>query len=104
MTDVWDPAHLRQLRDLVVAGGVPQMTALPGSVDGQSPRVAANLGHAVFDFIEAEYGKVAVWQFLLEVRRNVVDGAGDLYQATFNRTPEEFDSAFAQYVRERFNP
>ena len=104
MTGVWDPADLRQIHDLVVADSVPQMTALSGSVDGQSPRVAANLGHAVFEFIEAEYGKVAVWQFLLEVRRNVVDGAGDPYQAAFNRTPEEFDSAFAHTLKMRFNP
>ncbi len=104
MTGVWDPAHLRQIHDLVVAGGVPPMTTRPGSVDGQSHLVAANLGHVVFDFIEAEYGKVAVWQFLLEVRRNVVDGAGDPYPAAFSRTPEEFDSAFAQYLKMRFNP
>ena len=64
---------------------------------------AHHLGHVVFEFIEAEYGKPAVWQFLLEVRRNVVDGAGNPYQAAFNRTPEEFDTAFAQYLRMRLN-
>jgi hypothetical protein len=80
------------------------MTARAGNLDGQSPWFPANLGHAVFEFIEAEYGKGAVWQFLLEVRRSVVDGAGSLYRAAFNRTPEEFDLAFAQYPRRRFGP
>jgi hypothetical protein len=80
------------------------MSALTGSVDGQSHVVAADFGHAVFEFIEAEYGKPAIWQYLLEVRRSVVDGADDLYQAAFNRTPEELDSAFASYLRRRFSP
>ena len=104
MTGVWDPADLRQIRDLVVADSLPKMAALTGNVDVRSLRAAAHLGHAVFEFIEAERGKVAIWQFLLEVRRNVVDGAGDPYQAAFSRTPDEFDSAFAQYLKMRFNP
>jgi hypothetical protein len=102
MAGVWDPARLAQVRDLVSADSVPTMTALTVSADDRTRRVAADLGHAVFEFIEAEYGKPAVWQFLLEVRRTVVDGSGDLYQSAFNRTPEEFNSAFADYLRRRF--
>ena len=101
---MWDQADLTQIRDLVAADSVPKMTGLTGRVDVQFLGVPANLGHAVFDFIEAEHGKVAVWQFLLEVRRNVVDGVGDIYRAALNRTPEEFDSAFAQHLRKRFSP
>ena len=104
MAGVWDPDRLQQMRELVLADRVPKMSALTGSVDGQSHVVAADFGHAVFEFIEAEYGKPAIWQYLLEVRRSVVDGADDLYQAAFNRTPEELDSAFASYLRRRFNP
>jgi hypothetical protein len=78
------------------------MTAVAGPIDIDGSYGDAHLGHAVFEFIEAEYGKPAVRQFLLEVRRNVVDDAGDPYQVAFNRTPEEFDSAFAQYLRTRF--
>jgi hypothetical protein len=104
MTGVWDPVRLGRIRDLVSAGNVPKMTILTGGEDDQTRGAAADLGHAAFEFIEAEYGKAAVWQFLNEVRRKVVDGAGDLYQTAFNRTPEEFDSAFAQYLRRRFQP
>ena len=102
MTDVWDPANLAKVRDIVAADRVPRMTAVAGPINIDGTYGDAHLGHAVFEFIEAEYGKPAVWQFLLEVRRNVVDGAGDPYQAAFNRTPEEFDSAFAQHLRTRF--
>ena len=101
MTGAWDPDDLSQVRDIVVAGNVPRMSAFAGA-DGP-PRTVVHLGHAVFEFIEAEYGKPAVWQFLLEVRRSVVDGSGDVYRAAFNRTPEEFDAAFAQHLRRRFN-
>ena len=102
MTDVWDPANLEKVRDIVAADRVPRMTAVAGPIDIDGSYGDAHLGHAVFEFIEAEYGKPAVRQFLLEVRRNVVDDAGDPYQVAFNRTPEEFDSAFAQYLRTRF--
>jgi beta-lactamase regulating signal transducer with metallopeptidase domain len=104
MTDVWDPVNLGKVRDIVAADRVPRMTAVAGPIDIDGLYGAAHLGHAVFEFIEAEYGKPAVWQFLLEVRRNVVDGAGDPYQGAFSRTPEEFDAAFAQHLRTRFGP
>lgn len=104
MTGAWDPADLKRIRDLVAADRVPGMSTLAGSVDAQSFQIAAHLGHAVFEFIEAEYGKAAVWSFLLEVRRSVVDGAGNPYQAAFNRTPGEFDAAFTDYLRRRFSP
>ena len=100
MPGVWDPDSLQQMRDLVLMDRVPKISALAGTVDGQSHVV----GHAVFEFIEAEYGKPAIWQFLLEVRRSVVDGAADPFQAAFNRTPEELDSTFANYLRRRFSP
>jgi beta-lactamase regulating signal transducer with metallopeptidase domain len=103
MAGVWDPGHLQQMREMVLTDTVPKIFARTGSMDGQPRVVAAKLGHAVFEFIEAEYGTPAIWQFLLEVRRSVVDGAADPYRAAFNRTPEELDSAFANYLRTRFD-
>jgi hypothetical protein len=104
MTGVWDPSSLGQIRDLVAAGRVPRLSRLAGRGDAQSAGGVANLGHVAFEFIEAEYGKAGVGQFLVEVRRNVVNGAADRYQAALSRTPAEFDSAFARYLRERFSP
>jgi hypothetical protein len=101
MTGVWDPANLKQIHDLVAADNVPRVSALAGNVNTPHA-VSAHLGHAVFDFIEAEYGKPAVWSFLLEVRRSVVDGVGSPYQAALNRTPAEFDTALTEYLRRRF--
>ena len=42
MAGVWDPDHLQQMRELVLADRVPKMFALTGSVDGQPHVVAAN--------------------------------------------------------------
>jgi hypothetical protein len=81
---------------------MPRVSSLTGNLADQSFGMTAHLGHAVFDFIEAEYGKPAVWGFLLAVRRNVLDGVPEVYQAAFSRSPEEFDSAFADYARRRF--
>ena len=103
MSGVWDPVNLGRIRELVSTGKLPRITTLTGTSTDHTGPTAVNLGHAAFEFIEAEYGKAAVWQFLNEIRRSVVDGSSDVYSAAFNRTPEEFDSAFAQYLRRRFN-
>jgi hypothetical protein len=102
MAGVWDGDASKQMRELVAAGAVPKVSSLAGHLDGQSLGTTAHLGHAVFDFIEAEYGTPAVWGLLVAVRRNVVDGVPDVYRAAFSRSPEEFDSAFADYLRQRF--
>jgi hypothetical protein len=53
----------------------------------------------VFECVEAEYGKVPVWQFLLELRRNSLDGAGKPYQGAFNRTPTSSREVSADTIR-----
>ena len=108
MTGVWKPDELLDLSKMVAAGSIPDMSTLPptdrsSEADGSSPiRRAMLLGHAAFEFIEARYGKESIRQFPFELRRDVVDGTGDLYQAAFNMAPDEFDAAFEQYLRERF--
>ena len=102
MTGTWDPIELAGIGKLVAADSIPKIAAVTGTVNGTV--ADAHLGHAGFDFIEAEFGKAAVWQFLLGVRRSVVDGDANVYQAAFNRTPEEFDSAFSEHLRRRFTP
>jgi hypothetical protein len=101
MTGAWDPENLRQIGEFVAAGNLPRLSSVTGWPASVRPQA---LGHAAFDFIEAEYGSAAVWQFLVSVRRNIVDGAtlAEVYQTAFNRTPEEFDAAFAAYLQQRF--
>jgi hypothetical protein len=60
------------------------------------------LGHAAFDFVESRYGRDAIRQFPRELRRDLIDGAGDFYRGAFKTTPVEFDDAFRQYLQGRF--
>ena len=101
MEGEWDRNDLAQLRDIVGADGVPTISSLD---DNWRPgaRLPYSLGHAFFDFIEAEYGVGRIRQFLQELGRSIVDGTGHPYQAAFQMTPDEFDLAFEQYMEERF--
>ena len=49
-----------------VADIVPKMTELEGYGDFTNPRLIYNLGHAVFEFIEARWGKEGVRRLLKE--------------------------------------
>ncbi len=102
VADAWTPEDLATLRETVVTNSVPRMSAFESEDGSSEMRLTYVLGHAVFDFIEATHGKAAVTQFLFELRRNVIDGTGDLYQAAFYQTPDEFDEAFTAYLNARF--
>ena len=39
-----------------------------------------NLGHAVFEFIEAKCGKEGIRQFLFSLRKSVIGGGEDAYE------------------------
>ena len=75
-----------------VEGSLPKISTLEGRV-GDQARFPYILGHAVFDFIEAEYGEAHVRQFLFELRRYASDGTDDLYQSAFHLTPDELNQA-----------
>ena len=67
-------------------------------------RLVYNLGHAVFEFIEARFGKEGIRQFLFALRKSVIGGGEDAYEEAFKMQPEEFDQAFERYLKERFKP
>src|SRR5881275_1494322 len=53
----WEPLDLMAVRDAAIADIVPKMTDLEGYGGGGGPsRLIYNLGHAVFEYIEAKYG------------------------------------------------
>ena len=56
MTGVWTPQDLMSVRDAAIADIIPKMTKLEGSSE-LGGRMVYNLGHAVFEFIEAEVGQ-----------------------------------------------
>ena len=100
----WSSIDLMTVRDAAVADIVPKMTELEGYGNSSNPRLIYNLGHAVFEFIEAKYGKEGVRQFLFSLRKSVIGGGEDAYEEALQMKKDEFDSAFERYLKERFKP
>src|SRR6185295_8963262 len=98
----WSPMDLMTVRDAAVADIVPKMTELEGYGNTGNPRLIYNLGHAVFEFIEAKFGKEGIRQFLFALRKSVIGGGEDAYEEALRMKPDEFDQAFERYLKERF--
>src|SRR5205823_12936113 len=61
-------------------------------------------GHAVFEFIEAKWGKEGVRQYMFALRKSVIGGGEDAYEEAFKMKKDEFDQAFDRYLKDRFKP
>src|SRR4029079_15851472 len=104
MTGYWRPLDLMTVRDAAVADIVPKMSDLEGYGGFSNPRLIYNLGHAVFEFIEAKYGKAGMRQYLFAVRKSVMRAEDDAYEEGLRMKKDEFDQAFERYLKERFKP
>ncbi len=100
----WSSTDLMQVRDAAVADIIPKMSQMMGYGNSGNALLVYNLGHAVFEFIEAKWGKEGVRQFLFALRKSVIGGGEDAYQEAFRMKPDEFDQAFERYLKERFKP
>jgi hypothetical protein len=85
------------LRDAVLSDQVPEITQ-----KGIEGFFAYRFGHAVFDFIAAEWGKDAVRDFVFEFRNQVGGKMDKVIKRTFNVTAEDFDIKFRRYLRQRY--
>ncbi len=101
---VWAPLDLMEIRDAAITDRIPRMSRTDAApLSGRF--IAYNLGHAVFEFIEARFGKEGIRQFLYTLRKGIVGGGvDDIYQQAFRLKPEEFDEQFEKWVKERFKP
>ena len=99
----WSETDEDVLRGLVTAGAIPAMSTVEGRAGFENPRVVYALGHAAFDFVEAEWGREAVTAFLRAFGTARERAAGP-YRDVLGLTPAEFDAAFADYLRARFAP
>jgi hypothetical protein len=97
----WDSHDLMTVRDAALNDQIPRMSKM--QVAGG--RVDYNLGHAVFDFIAARFGKEGIRQFLYTLRKSIISTSDDnIYQQTFRMSPKEFDEAFEKWIKEKFKP
>src|SRR6202011_5073880 len=63
---------------------------------------AYRFGHAVFDFVAAEWGKDAVREFVFEFRNQIGPSVERAIKRAFNITAEDFDIKFRRYLRLRY--
>ena len=86
------------VRDAAVADIVPKMSEQEGYGNSNNARfVPYNLGHAVFEFIEAKYGKDGIQSYMFALRKSVIGGGEDAYEEAFHLKKDEFDQAFDRY-------
>jgi Tol biopolymer transport system component len=85
------------LRDAVLADQVPEVTKR-----GIGGFFAYRFGHAVFDFIAAEWGKDAVREFVYEFRNSIGASIEKSVKRQFNIDGEDFDIRFRRYLRQRY--
>jgi WD40-like Beta Propeller Repeat len=85
------------LRDAVLSDRVPEIAER-----GIYGFFAYRFGHAVFDFIAAEWGKDAVRDFILEYRNQIGSSMERAVKRTFNVSGEDFDIRFRRYLRQKY--
>jgi hypothetical protein len=85
------------LRDAVLADQVPEIAQR-----GINGFFAYRFGHAVFDFIAAEWGKDAVREFLFEFRNQIGGSLEKPIKRSFNISAEDFDIRFRRFLRQRY--
>ena len=85
------------LRDAVLSDQVPEIAQ-----SGVQGFFAYRFGHAVFDFIEAEWGKDSVRDFIFEFRNQIGGNVERVIKRAFNQSAEDFDIKFRRYLRQRY--
>jgi hypothetical protein len=91
--DAWSSSDVRDLRRALASGSIPAVGALE-----PSDRL---WGHAVFDFVAAEYGTRGLQLYLMALRSSSF-AAGDSGRVALGVAPDDFDWAFKIFVRARF--
>ncbi len=87
------------IRDGVVNNLVPSLNRIPGGY------LAYRYGHAVFDFIEKEYGKDGLRTFLFEFRKVILtNNLEKAFQDAFGLSIDQFDRRFARFLRQKYLP
>jgi hypothetical protein len=86
------------LRDAVVNDRIPRITFNPQGY------FAYRFGHAVFKYMEEQYGREGVRDFIYEYRNTLGSSVDRALKRAFNVTPDEFDSRFRTWLRKQYLP
>jgi Tol biopolymer transport system component len=86
------------LRDAVVNDRVPRVTLNPQGY------FAYRFGHAVFRYMQEQYGWDGLRDFIYEYRNTLGSSIDRALKRAFNVTPDEFDSRFRTWLRKQYLP
>lgn len=88
------------IRDAVVNNEVPTLEQL------RYPEfLTYRFGHAIFDFIETNYGAQGLRTFLFEFRKVLLTTSPEkAFQDAFGLSADAFDRRFARFLRQRYLP
>jgi hypothetical protein len=92
-----DEKDMMVLRDSVLNDQIPEIAER--QIYGF---FAYRFGHAVFDFIRAEWGPDGVRDFVFEYRGQLGPNIDKVLTRTYGVSAEEFDIKFRRYLRQRF--
>jgi hypothetical protein len=87
------------LRDAVNQDLIPPITKV--QIEGYP---AYRFGHAVYDFMEAEWGRDAVRDFVFEYRSFLGRDISVALRRAFEIQPDDFDLKFRRYLRKKYLP
>ena len=90
---LWDSSEFGKVHDALVRGSVPAVEDLAAS--------DRHWGHAVFDFVAAEYGAQGIRDYLAALRDGPT-ARRDAIPVAFGVSIHDFNAAFQRYVRTRF--
>jgi Tol biopolymer transport system component len=86
------------LRDAVVNDRIPRISLNPQGY------FAYRFGHAVFRFIQEEWGWDGVRDFIYEYRNTLGSSVDRALKRALNLAPDEFDSRFRTWLRKQYLP
>jgi hypothetical protein len=86
------------LRDAVVNDRIPRISLNPQGY------FAYRFGHAVFQYMQEQYGWEGLRDFIYEYRNTLGSSVDRALKRAYNLTPDEFDSRFRTWLRKQYLP
>ncbi|RLE10978.1 MAG: hypothetical protein DRJ06_00220 [Candidatus Aminicenantes bacterium] len=94
------------VRDAVLNDRIPELTK-SGQMISRYPLPrdpAYDFGHAIYDFIEDQFGPSGIREFWQTMKNSPLIGRRDPIKRAFGQTYKEFNHAFKKYLREKNRP
>ncbi len=100
-TGEWSPISLMIVRDATLNDTIPELDE-SGEFRSSYSRAPYDFGHAIFDFVDAKYGKSGIRQILWEAKKASIFAKNIPFKETFKMGKKEFNYEFKKFMRERF--